>query len=206
MIIIIVCLFVIAAVVSFFLIRNHLKSKEQQLQRYLKDLDDLEKAQTELMNICSEENLSTSEIFENKNREIKDILDRVVGHKQKAARLKETLEERLNNSPVVSRLRKLAEANPCQRASLEDLKALRNLINVEIPHFYTTLNRPKYTLSPNEYDVTLLLRVHFSPMDIHKLTGISPSYISNMRSRLLTKIYGIEGSPKDFDQRIMSIK
>ena len=205
-IILIVCLFVIVAIVSFFLIRNHLKSKEQQLQRYLKDLDDLEKAQTELMTICSEEKLSTSEIFENKNREIEEILHRITDHKQKASKLKETLEERLNNSPVVSRLKKQAEANPYQRASLEDLKALRSLINVEIPHFYATLNSPRYTLSPNEYDVTLLLRVHFSPMEIHKLTGISPSYISNMRSRLLIKIYGVEGSPKDFDQRIMSIK
>ena len=204
--ILIVCLFIIVAIVSFFLIRNHLKSKEQQLQRYLKDLDDLEKAQTELMTICSEEKLSTSELFENKNREINEILRRITDHKQNATRLKETLEERLNNSPVVFRLRKLVEANPYQHASQEELKALRNLINVEIPHFYTTLNSPKYTLSPNEYDVVLLLRVHFTPMEIHKLTGNSPSYISNMRSRLLTKIYGVEGSPKDFDQRIMSIK
>ena len=130
----------------------------------------------------------------------------MTGHKQKATRLKETLEERLNNSPVVLRLRKQTESNPYKQASQEDLKTLRNLVNVEIPHFYTTLNTPKYTLSPNEYDVTLLLRVHFTPMEIHKLTGISTSYISNMRSRLLTKIYGVEGSPKDYDQRIMSIR
>ena len=205
-VIVVVCVFIIIVIVSLFLIKNHLKNKEQQLQRYLKDLDDLERAQIELMEICSEEKLSTSEIFEYKSREIKEILKRVTGHKQKATRLKETLEERLNNSPVVLRLRKQTESNPYKQASQEDLKTLRNLVNVEIPHFYTTLNTPKYTLSPNEYDVTLLLRVHFTPMEIHKLTGISTSYISNMRSRLLTKIYGVEGSPKDYDQRIMSIR
>ena len=205
-VIVVVCVFIIIVIVSLFLIKNHLKNKEQQLQRYLKDLDDLERAQIELMEICSEEKLSTSEMFEYKSREIKEILKRVTGHKQKATRLKETLEERLNNSPVVLRLRKQTESNPYKQASQEDLKTLRNLVNVEIPHFYTTLNTPKYTLSPNEYDVTLLLRVHFTPMEIHKLTGISTSYISNMRSRLLTKIYGVEGSPKDYDQRIMSIR
>ena len=35
--------------------------------------------------------------------------------------------------------------------------------------------------------------------------GASPSYISNMRSRLLLKIWGIHGSPKDYDERILSI-
>ena len=205
-IIVIVLLFIIIAVVSSFLIYNHLKNKEQQLQRYFKDLEDLERTQRELMIICSEEKISVSELFEIKNREIKTILDRLISGRQKAIRLKGGLEERLNNSSIVCHLRKLVEANPYQHASQEDLKALRNLINSEIPHFYTTLNSAKYTLSPNEYDVTLLLRVHFTPMEIHKLTGISASYISNMRSRLLTKVFGLEGSPKDYDQRIYAIK
>ena len=116
-----------------------------------------------------------------------------------------SLEDRLVNASVVKRLKDYANANPYQKASQADFAELRNLINEEIPHFYTILNTPHYTLSEIEYDVSMLLRVRFSPMDIHKLTGMSPSYVSNMRSRLLLRIYGIDGTPADYDTRILAI-
>ena len=86
-----------------------------------------------------------------------------------------------------------------------DFAELRGLLNEEMPHFYTTLNTPRYTQSEIEYDVSMLLRVRFSPMDIHKLTGLSPSYVSNMRSRLLLRVFGLDGSPADYDKRVLAI-
>ena len=116
------------------------------------------------------------------------------------------MEDRLLESEIVRHLHSLADANPYQHAVHSDFRKLRDLINEEIPHFYTKVNTSTYTLSAVEYDVTLLLRVHFNPAEIHKLTNLSSSYISNMRSRLHLKVYGKEGSPKDYDQKILSIK
>lgn len=116
-----------------------------------------------------------------------------------------TLEERLGNSIVVNRMKDYVNANPYQKASQADFAELRSPINEEIPYFYSTLNTPHYTLSEIEYDVSMLLRVRFSPMDIHKLTGMSPSYVSNMRSRLLLRVYGVDGSPADYDKRVLTI-
>ena len=116
-----------------------------------------------------------------------------------------TLEERLGNASVVKRLKDYVNANPYQKASQTDFAELRSLLNEEVPHFYTSLNTPHYTLSEIEYDVSMLLRVRFSPMDIHKLTGLSPSYVSNMRSRLLLRVYGVDGSPADYDTRVLAI-
>lgn len=203
--IVVIAIVVILSLIASFLFLSYRKERELKILQYQKDLMTLEKLQAELQDICSDENLSSSEIFEKKSGEIVAILNRVSEYKRKVRQPQATMEDLLANAPVVRRLKEYVSTNPYQKASQRDFTELKSLINEEIPHFYTTLNTSNYTLSAIEYDVSLLLRVHFSPMDIHKLTGLSPSYVSNMRSRLLLRIFGIDGSPVDYDKRILAI-
>ena len=201
----VVALVFILSLLAFIWFRSYRARRKAEILQYHKDLETLEKLQTELQDICSEEKLSPWELFEKKQEEIVEILDRVSAYKRKTKQPLATLEERLGNASVVKRLKDYVNVNPYQKASQTDFAELRGLINEEIPHFYTTLNTPHYTLSEIEYDVSMLLRVRFSPMDIHKLTGLSPSYVSNMRSRLLLRVYGVDGSPADYDLRVLAI-
>ena len=205
LLIIMIAIFSVIILLGFILFSKYKEKKESELRNYRNDLQSLEKIQTELQDICSEECLSPAEIVERKHKEIVEILNRVTTYQRKVKQSPETLEQRLEERAIVAHLRELAESNPYQKASVSDFKLLRDLINMEIPHFYTTLNTPRYTLTSIEYEVTVLLRVHFSPIEIHRLTGASPSYISNMRSRLLSRIWGVQGSPKDYDERILAI-
>ena len=203
--IIIVALVVVFSLLAFFWFRSYRAKRKAEILEYRNDLEKLEKLQTELQDICSEEKLSPWEIFDKKHEEIVAILNRVSAYKRKTRQPLATLEERLSKAPVVKRLKDYINANPYQKATQADFAELRSLINEEIPHFYTTLNTPQYTLSEIEYDVSMLLRVRFSPMDIHKLTGMSPGYVSNMRSRLLLRVYGLDGSPADYDKHVLAI-
>ena len=115
------------------------------------------------------------------------------------------LEKHLKDSSVVVRLKEMANSNPPRIPSNKDWKDLRLLINREIPSFYNTLNTERYTLTDMEYDVCLLRRVYLSPTEIYKLKGCSPSYVSNMRTRLLLRIFGEKGCGDDFDRKIMEI-
>ena len=196
---------VIFAIIAYFMFRSYRNARKAEILQYQKNLERLEKLQTELQDICSEDKLSPSEMFEKKQKEIEVILYRVLEYKRKTKQPLADLEERLSNAPVVRRMKDYANANPYQKASQADFAELKSLINEEIPHFYTTLNTSTYTLSAIEYDVSLLIRVHFLPMDIHKLTGMSPGYVSNMRSRLLLRVFGKDGSPADYDKRILAI-
>ena len=203
--IVVIALVAILSMLTLFWFRSYRAKREAEILQYRKDLETLEKLQTELQDICSEEKLSPWELFEKKQEEIVAILDRVAAYKRKTKQPLATLEDRLANAPVVKRLKDYVNANPYQKASQADFAELRGLLNEEMPHFYTTLNTPRYTQSEIEYDVSMLLRVHFSPMDIHKLTGLSPSYVSNMRSRLLLRVFGLDGSPADYDKRVLAI-
>lgn len=205
MLIIIVALVIVLSLLAFFWFRSYRAKRKAEILEYRNDLEKLEKLQTELQDICSEEKLSPWEIFDKKHEEIVAILNRVTAYKRKNRQPLATLEERLSKALVVKRLKDYINANPYQKATQADFAELRSLINEEIPHFYTTLNTPQYTLSEIEYDVSMLLRVRFSPMDIHKLTGMSPGYVSNMRSRLLLRVYGLDGSPADYDKHVLVI-
>jgi len=116
------------------------------------------------------------------------------------------LEQHLEQSVVVRHLHGLLECNPPQQASEGDFRELRDLVNKHIPHFYTSLNTAEQALRPIEYDVCLLVRTHFLPAEICRLTGLSTGYISNIRKRLLLKVFGEDGSPKEFDRRVLAIE
>ena len=73
------------------------------------------------------------------------------------------------------------------------------MMNEELPTFHALLSE----LSLTEYDVCLLIRLHFSPSELCTLTGISSAYATVIRKRLLKKVFGEEGKAKDFDKRVM---
>lgn len=70
---------------------------------------------------------------------------------------------------------------------------------------YRPLSTWENTLNNNEYLICLLVRLDFVPAEICILTDSSSSNISNIRKRLLVKMTGHEGSPKDFDKYIKSL-
>ena len=110
---------------------------------------------------------------------------------------------RLRNSLITRHFHKMAKSNPPQIPCLNDWKELRLFVEKEIPSFSKDTN--KDSLTDFEYDVCLMIRVYISPMEISKLKSCSPSNVSNVRKRLLLKIFNKEGSCEDFDDEIWKI-
>ena len=181
------------------------KKKELQLLQYQNDLADMEKAQTRLMQLHSEETDNLSVTINGLREEIESMQQRIDDYHRKSDRQLEALEHRIQDSAIVERLKNLANSNPPQEAGPDDMKELRMLMNELIPHFYLTINKPDSKIRLQEYEVCLLTRAHFSPIEICWLLGISRDYISNLRKRILYKINKTEGQAKDFDAFILSI-
>ena len=117
-----------------------------------------------------------------------------------------SIEDRLSSSPVTSRLQELANSNPPKAAELDDIKSLKALINDYIPSFSETISPLQQPLGQQEYVVCLLTRLSFPSVSIDRLTGVSEGYTSRLKSRLYKKLTGNNGSAKDFEHWIMSIK
>ena len=196
---------VIAALAALLAFSRYRARKVRKVAEYRKHLENLETMQSELMEICSEKGMTPEEIFARKSKDITEQLQRISEFKATVRKTGGTLEERLCNSRIVTRLREKTKTSPYVVASSAEMKELRNLINEEIPQFYTTLNTPSHTLRQPEYDISLLVRVHFSPSEIQKLTGTTSAYVTNTRTRLLKKVFGEDGKASDYDERLFGI-
>ena len=105
----------------------------------------------------------------------------------------------LMNETIVYDLHKLSQQG--RSPSQEQWIALHSAANKHIPFFLTRLHKIT-DLSAREINICLLTRLHFSPSEIGTLTDISPQSVTNIRSRLLVKVFGIKGGAAEFDRRI----
>ena len=62
-----------------------------------------------------------------------------------------------------------------------------------------------YRMSEQDYHVSLLIKVRIQPKDIALLTAHSKESVATTRSRLYSKVFGMKGSSKDWDDFILSL-
>jgi hypothetical protein len=100
---------------------------------------------------------------------------------------------------VVARLHKSADRGI--PAPDEDLSTLAQLSYAASPALLSLLK----PLGSREQAVCLLIRQHFQPTEIAILTSSSPQSVTNLRVRLLQKLFGMNGGAKDFDYQICMV-
>ena len=168
-----------------------------------KALGQLEIAQYDLMNLLSQTQNETDSKIEELKREIETLEKKA--RQERNFRTRDELEEKICDSDIVKKLKELAAHNPPQAASVSDMRRLRSLVNELIPSFYGILNPPSRVLREMEYDVCVLVRMHFSPVEISRLMNMSDSYVAKLRQRILQKAFCVEGNPKELDARLLAI-
>ena len=201
---VIMVLLMFVAVIAWLWFRHHRTEQQLKEAQYQQTLNLLEQAQSDLMEL-QEKNENASDLISNKSKKIEDLKAQIAQYQHDLSiKAYVNQEDQLCNAPIVKELNDLLECNPVQSATQGQLRELRKLMNELIPNFYETLNLPQ-TLRPIEYEVCLLIRCHFKPAAISKLLDRDEAYVSNIRRRILHKVYGIEGNPKDLDERLMAI-
>ena len=182
-----------ALAVRTYIIRKR-RARVNEIKEYKRKINELEMSKTELESINSGLNAEVNRLIEEKTKKI-DIL-------------KTEYEKNFNNvkdkdlfecEPIVIQIRWKARktTKPMDKDEISRLK--------ELFKDYRPLSNWENTLNNNEYLICLLVRLDFVPAEICILTDLSSSNISNIRKRLLEKMTGREGSPKDFDKYIKSL-
>lgn len=199
-------LVVLGILIALYFVTDNRRKKDQKILQYRQDLEKLEKTQTELMQLRSQEKQEALDLIQSKDEELRKLHEQVKGQRHQDDRRLAELESKLNDSNIAKRLRTLLENNPPIEASSADFRDLRSFMNEMIPSFYTKLNTPKCSLRPIEYDVCLLVRYHFRPAEISKLTGLKENHVANIRKGVLLKVFNIVDSPRVLDELLLQIK
>ena len=197
-------LLVVLLLAIYLLYQKYKADKDRAQAEYRLNQSRLEEAQSELLEL-RERNQDADALINKRAEEIKALQKRMDEYQSRQDSYDSaTLEDRIDNSEIVKELNALLELNPVQSATQSQMRELKKFVNEQIPCFYESLNEP-LLLRPIEYEVCVLTRCHFKPASICKLLNRSDGYIANLRKGILLKVYGIKGSPKDLDERIMKM-
>lgn len=192
-------------ILSFSAWRRRRKAFRLLEEQYNRELAEVRSNKEEMERIIqAKANPSESfynQLLEKQNREI-------IAHQQKIMELQEKMNIRHNDdidkelldSAANQRVRYVLET-PREQMSAADWNALESMMSESLPTFYQEMNKHR-RLSVTDYRICMLVRLYYTPKDISILTGNTLSGISVKRSRLHLRIYGEEGSSKDFDRKV----
>lgn len=194
---------VLALIVALgiYIYQKKRRETEKLQTQYENAKANLEKARKEQKRM-EEEN---SSLLEEKNNDIRIYEQQIREYEAKLKiEKKKVTNKELMETPIYHRLNYL-RTHTMEKIEKNDWKELRKMIDEKIPDFYSEMHAHNTKLQQRDYDLCILVRLYFTPADIGILTNLSPSNISMKRIRLLKRIFGIDGSPEDFDKRIQSI-
>ncbi len=121
--------------------------------------------------------------------------------KRKQAR-NEAARARLANTAIYKTIVQRAKADKVLH--VDEWKTLDETINAEIENFRNTIYE-YHDISTQEYRICMLIRLDIPIKDIGTLLSLSTSGISKARKRLQEKLFGNDGTAKDFDAFIKSL-
>jgi regulator of replication initiation timing len=106
------------------------------------------------------------------------------------------------SAPVYHRLQECL--NSQRTPTLHDWDELTQLVNCIYTGFTEKLYS-LYNMSEQDYRVSLLIKLRLQPKDIALLTAHTKASVASTRSRLYSKVFGKNGSSKDWDEFILSL-
>lgn len=199
-----------SVLIAALLYLNNRKSKRLWKEQLVAERNQalLAQSQAELDKTKSDLRMLQARNEEDKARLIEQKQQQVILLQEKINQLnkphdKADVENRIFNAPITDKLHALA-VKSIEKPSLQDWRALREMMEKEIPSFHAALNQGE-PLQQDEYDICVLIRLRFRPIDIAKLLGISKANVTTKRSRMLKKITGKEGTAKDLDHFLWEI-
>ena len=110
------------------------------------------------------------------------------------------LSDVLQNSSIVKHLRYKAAKG--EKPTDQELVEFRNKVSLFLPETLTTLCLKNTDISTKEKYICLFVFARFSPREICSLMVMKYATLSNIRKRLYGKLFGSDGSAKEFDEKI----
>ena len=107
---------------------------------------------------------------------------------------------KLLEAPIVRHFHQMAAQG--NTVTDEKWQELRSLCNLALPGFLESLAATGYYPNLVETQICLLIKLRFLMSEIGTIVQLSSSALSKKRVRMLKKMYGIDGSSSDFDEKI----
>ena len=204
--VLILCL-VILIVASLFIIltirSRHIIEKQKIVAKYTSALHGYISTKKELQHLREQ-----STVNEHLVRQAKEDLEyfqrSITGTRQKFSDIDHWgMVDTLEKTAIVEQLKKKGIKG--MAATEQELHDMRRTFNLYQPGFSEALYAKYIELSIKELTICMFIKLHFAPSQICSLIQMRSSALSNLRKRLLAKMFNIDGGATMFDDEIRKI-
>ena len=199
----------IFALMLSFIVYLIYKKKRQMSQRMVfewrEKYDELMQARNEMAALSKTENEGIQDVILNKKEQLEQLENQIsVLQRQKHLMRVSYTEEKLLDASIV-RLFKNSVVDRNIMVGADQWHQLRIHVAKYLPTFIKTIENYGPSITETEMRVCILVRLHFPLKDIALLENITLPHLGIMRKRLLKKMFGIDGSAKEFDKKILQM-
>ena len=203
-IIICICLgfIIIICLSTYIVIRELSRKKKDAEQKYLQSQATIEQAQHDIASLRVGEDVN-KELISEKEQIIREqeIIVKSLLHNDSSSQ--SLADKRLKDAEIYNRFVQLSIKG--QQPTYEEWEQIGSKIFLCYPGFKEFLSRHEPLINEKEYKTCLLIRIGFKPTNIGLMLGVSSSYITELRSKMLQKLFGMSGTSKMFDKLIRDI-
>ena len=195
-IIIVICL------LTYIIIRELARKKKEAEQKYLQSQSVIEQAQSDIAKLRKNEEANRELISEKEQiiREQETIMKSLLRRDSNSQSL---ADRKLIDTNIYKRFEQLSTKG--QQPTQEEWEHIEQQIFLCFPGFKEFISKNEYLLNNKEYKTCLLIRIGIKPTNIGSMLGVASSYITELRTKLLQKLFGMSGSSKSFDKLLKAI-
>ena len=203
-VIICICVgFIVIIILSTYIVIRELSRKKKDAeQKYLQSQAIIEQAQQDISKLRLDEEVNRELISEKEQtiREQETILKSLL---RQDSNSQSVAEKGIKTTTIYKKFEQLSVVG--QQPSIEEWIELEQQINHYYPGFKEFLVKHEYLLNDKQRKTCLLIRIDIKPKMISHMLAVDPSYISNIRTEMLQKLFCMSGNSKAFDKLIKNI-
>jgi competence protein ComGC len=195
-IIIVICL------LTLIIIRELTRKKKTAEQKYMQSLSSIEQAQSDIVKLQTNAEINKELISEKEQiiREQETIMKSLLRHDSNSQSL---ADRKLIDTDIYKRFEQLSTKG--QQPTQEEWEQIEQQIFFCYPGFKDLLSKHGSAINDKEYKTCLLIRIGIKPTNISSMLGVASSYITELRTKMLQKLFGMSGSSKSFDKLLKTI-
>ena len=204
MLLLFLILFMIIAVLSVVTFRRYKRRKKEELlsiiQGYQQKIEQQERAKNDLLQLKRNE---TEALIAQKELEI-IARQKQIDQYHQIINQEIPLESTFIETAEYKRFHYLC-SHPREKVTKKDWHDLQKMMDCCLPLFYKRMNARRH-LKEVDYQICMLIRLHFAYSEISMLTNTTPQYVYSRRVQLLKTVFDIKGKAEEFDKMIWHIQ
>ena len=195
-IIIVICL------LTFIIIRELTRKRKTAEQKYMQSQSVIEQAQNDIVKLQTNAELN-KELISEKEQIIREQETIVKALLQRNTDSQSLADRQLKKTVIYGKFEHLSVIG--QKPANAEWEQMKEQIFKCYPGFKDFISKHEHHLNEKEFKTCLLIRVGFKPKMVSHMLEVDPSYISNIRSEMLQKLFNLSGNSKSFDKMLMEI-